>query len=243
MLQTITSNESYIFLAVFAVLALVALIYLLSPMSSLLDEISTRGAELRTRMRELLSQRGYSDGSKTHLLVGYVAIALDHHAAIWLLMERKLTGSAWALVRPVVECWIRALWINGLANEQQIEQARLDKLRFPPMREMYDAIKPVYSQTDTREDIDKLFQYVGRLWEVLSSYTHPGGRQIDRRLTGYTDTEIAQTFNLPTMVMMLLMRGFFLSMGHQRDADETYTLLTQYFAEFNERLSNPKKGQ
>lgn len=33
MLQTITSSESYIFLAVFAVLALVALIYLLSPMS------------------------------------------------------------------------------------------------------------------------------------------------------------------------------------------------------------------
>jgi hypothetical protein len=33
MLQTITSSESYIFLAVFAALALVALIYLLSPMS------------------------------------------------------------------------------------------------------------------------------------------------------------------------------------------------------------------
>jgi len=32
MLQTMTSNESYIFLAVFAALALVALIYLLSPM-------------------------------------------------------------------------------------------------------------------------------------------------------------------------------------------------------------------
>jgi hypothetical protein len=26
-------------------------------------------------------------------------------------------------------------------------------------------------------------------------------------------------------------------MGYQRDADEAYTLLTQYFAEFNERLS------
>src|SRR5437870_9581769 len=33
MLQTMTSNESYTFLAVFAALALVALIYLLSPMS------------------------------------------------------------------------------------------------------------------------------------------------------------------------------------------------------------------
>jgi hypothetical protein len=57
MLETITNSESYIFLAVFALLALVALIYLLSPMS-LLDDLITRGAEIRTRMRELLSQRG-----------------------------------------------------------------------------------------------------------------------------------------------------------------------------------------
>ncbi len=35
---------------------------------------------------------------------------------------------------------------------------------------------------------------------------------------------------------MLLMRVFFMSMRDQRDADETHTLLMQYFAEFNERL-------
>lgn len=229
-------------MAVFALLALVALIYLLSPMS-LLDDIRTRGAELRTRMRELLSQRGYSGGVKTRLLVGYVDIALEHHEAIWLLMEHKLTGSALALVRPVVDCWLRALWINGIATEQQIEEARLDKLPFPRMVRMLNEIKPVYSQSDTVEDIDKLFQYVERLWRRLSSYTHAGGYQIDRRFSGdqvkpnYTDTELAQAFNLPTMVMMLLMRAFFLSMGHQRDADETYTLLTRYFTEFDERLN------
>jgi hypothetical protein len=36
------------------------------------------------------------------------------------------------------------------------------------------------------------------------------------------------------------MRAFFMSMGDQRDGDETHTLLVQYFAEFNERLN---KGQ
>jgi uncharacterized protein DUF6988 len=214
-----------------------------SKIVSLLDDISARGAELRTRMRELLLQRGYSGGIKTRVLAGYVDIALEHHAAIWLLMERKLTGSALALVRPVFDCWIRALWINAIADEQQIEQAGNDELKFPPMRQMYDAIKPVYSQSDTREDIDKLFQYVERLWRILSSYTHSGGRQLARRFTGdqvkpnYTELELAQAFNLPTMALMLLMRAFFMSMGDQRDADETSTLVTQYFAEFNERLN------
>jgi hypothetical protein len=176
------------------------------------------------------------------VLAGYVDIALEHHEAIWLLMERKLTGSAFALVRPVFDCWIRALWINAIATEQQIEQAGHDKLKFPPMRQMYDAIKPVYS-SDTREEIDKLFHYIERLWIVLSSYTHSGGRQLARRFTGdqikpsYPDRELAQAFNLPTLALMLLVRTFFMSMGDQRDADETSTLFTQYVAEFNERLS------
>jgi hypothetical protein len=237
------SNESYIFLAVLAALALVALVYLLSPPMSLLEDIAVRGAEIRRRMRELLSQRAYSGTIKTRLLAGYVDIALEHHEAIWLLMERKLTGSALALARPVLDCWIRALWINAIATDQEIELASRDKFTFPRMREMYDKIKPVYSQADTREDIDELFQYVERLWKILSSYTHSGGRQVARRFTrdqvkpSYTDIELAQAFNLPTMVILLLMRAFFMSMGDQRDADETQTLATQYFAEFNERLN------
>ena len=240
--RSMTSSESYIFLAVFAALALVALIHLLSPMS-LLDDITARGAELRTRMRELLSQRGYSGGIKTRVLAGYVDIALEHHEAIWLLMERKLTGSALALVRPVFDCWIRALWINAIATEHQIEQAAHDELKFPRMQDMYDDIKPVYSESNTREEINELFQYIERLWKVLSSYMHSGGRQLARRFTGdqvkpsYTDRELAQALNLPTLALMLLMRAFFMSMGDQRDADETYTLFMQYVAEFNERLN------
>ena len=175
-------------------------------------------------------------------LAGYVDIALEHHEAIWLLKERKLTGSAFALARPVFDCWLRALWINAIATEQQIEQASRDALKFPPMRQMRAEIKPVYSTSHTIEDVDRLFQFLESLWKILSNYTHSGGRQLARRFTGdqvkpsYTDREIAQALNLPTMALMLLMRAFFMSMGDQRDADETHTLLMQYFAEFNERL-------
>src|SRR5215470_11688207 len=100
------SSESYIFLAVFGALALVALIYLLSPMS-LPDEIAVRGAEIRTRLRELLERHEYlGDTTKTVMVIGYVDLAFEHHNAIWLLMERKLTGSALALVRPVIDAWL-----------------------------------------------------------------------------------------------------------------------------------------
>jgi hypothetical protein len=149
------------------------------------------------------------------------------------------------MVRPVYDCWLRALWINEIASEQQIEQAARDELRFPPMQKMQVDIKPAYFSVPASE-VDGFIQYLESVWRILSSYTHSGGRQLARRFTGdqvkpsYTDREIAQALNLPTMALMLLMRVFFMSMGDQRDADETHTLLTQYFAEFNERLERGK---
>jgi hypothetical protein len=75
----------------------------------------------RTRLRELQPNRAYPSDDKTAWLVGSVEIALEHHKAIWLLIERRLTGSAFALVRPLIDTVVRALWINALATEQQIE--------------------------------------------------------------------------------------------------------------------------
>src|SRR5215472_9085597 len=123
-----TSNESYIFLAVFAALALVALIYLLSPkVSTLVEDITKRGAEFRERVDALLRRHDYHDAdTKTFIVVGYVLIALQHHRAIWLLKDAELYGSGFALVRPMFDAWLRALWINAIATPKEIEEASHD---------------------------------------------------------------------------------------------------------------------
>jgi len=156
-----TSSESYIFLAVFAVLALVALIYLLSPMS-LLEDITTRGAEIRTRLRELLPDKYPAADTKTILLRAYVDIALEHHAAIWLLTDRKLNGSAFALVRPVYDTTLRALWTNKVATEQQMEKALEDELGFP-LEKICAEIKEGYFSGRPAEEVelfDRILQFV-----------------------------------------------------------------------------------
>jgi hypothetical protein len=95
MLRTITGSESYIILSVVTLLALVALIYLLSPMS-LLDDITTRGAEIRTRLRELVGhRRQYPGNIKNKVLAAYVDLSLEHHEAIWLLTVSGLHGLRW----------------------------------------------------------------------------------------------------------------------------------------------------
>ena len=257
------SNESYIFLAVFAALALVALIYLLSPkVSTLVEDITTRGAELRERMDKLLRRHDYPiPDTKNVMVIGYVIIAIQHHRAIWLLKEAALYGSAFALIRPVFDAWLRALWINAIATPEEIEEASHDRLRWRSVDQMLAEIRPVYfghAQKDAEfADIaDKLFYFLtGRksedrtgprnasLWDALNSYTHPGARQLARLFTGaevkqsYSEWDIAQGLNLATVALILLMGPFFISMGKQAEADEVHTLGMQYLTEFNQRLS------
>ena len=241
---------------VFILVACVAVIIVLWRMSNqadikLLEDLTACGAELRTCVRELLHRHEYLGDTKTVMVVGYVDLAFEHHKAIWLLKDCQLYGAAFALVGPVFDAWLRALWINSIATGKEIEQASHDKLRFPPMDRMLANIKQGYFGHAEQDAafaavVDRFFQFLTPLWRVLSGYTHPGTRQLARRFTGaqvkasYTHSEIAQALNLATMALMLLMRAFFVSMGKQAEADEVEALLMQYFAEFNERLN---KGQ
>jgi hypothetical protein len=251
MLQTITSSESYIILAVFAVLALVALIYLLSPPMNLLEDITIRGAEIRTRLRELLPRHKYrGEDTKNVVLAAYVDIALEHHKAIWLLSESGLNGSALALVRPILDAYFRALWVNKVASAEEIEQVWRDdpklKLHISKMRA---AIQKAYFQTcEPSEDAEvaeraaRGFQLLEDRWTTLSSYVHSGGLQLGRRFTAdqvkpnYGEAEIVQVLDLTTRVLMMLLRVFFASMGHFQETEEIKTMRQQYNADFVQRL-------
>jgi hypothetical protein len=209
---------------------------------SLLDDITARGAEVRTRLCELQPNRAYPSDHKTVWLLGSVEIALEHHQSIWLLIERKLTGSAFALLRPLIDTVLRAHWINAVATEQQIEQASDDKDVFPKMSDMRDAVIQAYNA-------DRFFRPLLSEWAAMCSYTHSGAQQIARRFTNgdvkpsYTDGEIAEVLYAATFALLLLMRTFFMSVGNQQaEADEVEALHAQFINEFIERLHAAAKA-
>jgi len=246
MLQTITSSESYIILAVFAVLALVALIYLLSPPSpmSLLDDIIARGAQIRERLRQLVLRQEYPSDTKSLLLAAYVDIALEHHEAIWLLTERKLNGSALAMVRPVFDTMYRALWINRVATDQQIERAIDDKVGFD-IDKILDQIKEGYFSGRPADEVElfsNILQVLREAWGPMCSFAHSGALPIRRRFTGnelkpnYDDAAVVEALNLVTLALLLLLHMFFVSMNCQKEDEETQRLVRQYSVDFADRL-------
>jgi hypothetical protein len=141
---------------------------------SLLDDISNRGAEIRAQLVKLVLPHDYPGDVKSPMLLAYVDIALEHHTAIWLLRASELTGSAFALVRLVFDTMLRALWINAVATERQIEQASRDELNFPPMSQMRDDIKQSYfGESEKPEDVelvDTFFQAIKEAWRIMCSY-------------------------------------------------------------------------
>ena len=212
---------------------------------SLLDEITARGAEIRERLRQLFHRYEYPQDTKTFLLRAYVDIALEHHDAIWLLAKCKLNGSAFAMVRPVFDTMLRALWINKVATEQQIEQAIQDELGFP-IEKICKEIKRDYFSDRPQEEaelFDKILQLIVKdAWGPMCSYTHSGALPIHRRYTrdelkpNYPDAAIAEALNLATTALLLLLHMFFVSMNCPKEDEETQRLLRHCSADFGERL-------
>jgi len=75
----------------------------------------------------------YPGNTKNLVLMVYVNIGLEHHAAIWPLSNSKLHGSAFLMVRLIFDVMLRAYRINRVATEQQLEEASHDQLKFPRM--------------------------------------------------------------------------------------------------------------
>jgi hypothetical protein len=209
---------------------------------SLLDEISTCGAQIRERLRQLFRSHKYPRDTRSLLLQAYVDIALEHHDAIWLLAKCRLNGSAFAMVRLVFDTMFRALWINKVATNQQIEQALDDKLGFD-INKILDQIKEGYFSDRPAEEaelFDSFLQRIKEVWGPMCSYTHSGALQLARRFTGdelepdYSEGAIAEALNLVTVALLLLLHTFFVSMKCPNEAEETGTMLLQW--DFGARL-------
>jgi hypothetical protein len=185
---------------------------------SLFDDTMASGAAIQGLLWDLLERHLYPDDERSVWVAGCMVVALEHHEAISLLIKRQLTGSAFALVRPLVDSVMRSLWINKVASDDQVKRARDDdKYVFPPMPQMCEAVRTAYGD-------DKFFQFTSA-WDAMHSYTHSGARQIAGRYTGtdlkpsYTEGAKIQALNLTNNGVLFLATKFFESTGHQLEAD------------------------
>jgi hypothetical protein len=212
---------------------------------SLLDDITARGAEIRTRLREFLARHTYTTDTRTVLVIGAADQALEHHEAVWRLRESKLNGSAVAMIRLVYDAMFRSLWFNAAADDEQVEQASTDDLDWRRISVRND-IKRVYFGTvedpQKAAELDKIFGK--EVWKILSDYTHSGARQLARRFSfdevkpSYTEHELAQALSAATEALLFCSALLLKSLNLHEEFEDTITMRNRYHAEFDERLQS-----
>jgi len=204
---------------------------------SLLDEITVRGAEIRTRLRKLLPRHATGD-TKTDWLIASMDIALEHHEAVERLVKTNLNGSAFSVVRMVFDTYLRSLWLNAYATDARMKQACRDKLEWPNNWKMRDEIKQAYyDESCSVEEAarhDKFFQFLNDVWPIMCDYTHSGSRQIARRFTDdelkpdYSEGAVAEAVNLTNIAVLMMTGALFVRIGPKEKAEEIASMLADY---------------
>jgi Family of unknown function (DUF6988) len=186
-----------------------------------------RANTMRNQVKEILSKPRFDADERTNVAAAFVMQAVEHHESITLLVSKKFVGSAFALLRPLMECWVRGAWVMLCANEDQFRRVTAED-RWPKFNEMVTA-------NDARTGLTDLtvFQDMkDRAYEALNSYTHTGMLQLGRRFNAagepepsYSDKEQCLLCRYATSMVLLLVRPFLEVHGHHEAAVEIDKLM------------------
>lgn len=168
-------------------------------------------------IKTVITPLAYPDDEWSTTVAAFIDLAFEHQAAIILLIRSKMFGSAFALLRSVVEIVVRGVWIAACATPAQITKFR-DKdeidLTFGAMAKAIDAICGIAYFDDLKT----------KSWEALNSYAHSGMLQLGRRYTGYKlipsykDEEKIEVIRTVTTMLLLIVRPFLAKHGHNNEA-------------------------
>lgn len=196
-------------------------------MADVKSEIA-KAHEFREHVRTLISDE-YGDDTRTTLLLGFTDQIFEHHEAILVLLERHLTGSAFALVRSLIEAFFKVQWAAACAEDADVKKiATKRRFEFPGTEDMVKAI-------DEKLETDGFFlNFKKNAWTAMNSYTHTGLLQLSRRFFGrrveprYAETECIEVIHVTTTAILLLGRFFTVRTHREAEAQKAEELMNEY---------------
>ena len=115
-----------------------------------------------------------SDTDEKILVAAFFSLSLEHHGAILhLIREGQFDGSAFALVRPLIDAAYRAHWIYACAKPEIV-------LRIKKGEDVYPGLPNMASEIEKRSDAGGIFATIGPYLRALHGYTHGGLEQLGR---------------------------------------------------------------
>jgi hypothetical protein len=153
--------------------------------------------------RELVHGQVLPATSKIRASAGALGIAQEHHRGILLLLSSSVYASAFALVRPLFEAYVRGEWLGLCASETQVDRFLLDK-ELPSFQVLVDAVESIEGF-----DSKRLSGIKQTRWAALCGYTHTGGIHVQRWQTeesiesNYSCAEVLEVLHFAELVLAL----------------------------------------
>jgi Family of unknown function (DUF6988) len=154
-------------------------------------------------LEPIVISKKYTDGERDTLLLAYWELLSDFHRWVHALLQNQFFGSAFALVRPIVENMVRA-HIAVMGTAEEVKRLRDDtyKVNF----------KEIGTKIDAAFGLNHLMENFlnERTREVLHSYTHGGLQQLGRRFRegevrpNYKDGAIIETIRVATSALFMM---------------------------------------
>ncbi|ELP2675625.1 hypothetical protein R1U57_004522 [Vibrio parahaemolyticus] len=122
-------------------------------------------------LKSLTSKLTVKADDRNRLALALMYSSNEHCCSIYELCGKNIPASAFALLRPQLEAYIRGLWVANCASIDEINGIYGGK-EFPTKNVMLTAI------TKLEEFNDGVLQdKVNQMWKTLCDFTHGGGVQ------------------------------------------------------------------
>jgi hypothetical protein len=147
-----------------------------------------------------------TDTDEKTIIVALFSLVVEHHGAILTLLKTgRFDGSAFALVRPLIDAVFRAFWVHFCAKPEHLTAIREGESPYPGLPNMAD-------------EVEKHMNYTGGLFtalkphiKALHGYTHGGLEQLGRRFNAsgnvqpnYAAGEKLEAVNSTTAYLVML---------------------------------------
>lgn len=143
-----------------------------------------------------LSKLKFQSSPKTRITLALLYLSFSHQKSIHFLIESKNYSSAFALLRPQFEAFVRGVWYQTCATDQEIE-GFLEGNEPPKFKRLSKDI-----DTKIGLNIDAFGDFNKEHWGHLCDLTHGGFQQVFNLSS--SEGVIKQNFDLDSVKYMLI---------------------------------------
>jgi hypothetical protein len=143
----------------------------------------------------LIDGRTFETSNRSRVGVGLLHLAMEHHKGIHTLVDLGVLGSAFALLRPQIEAFVRGAWYFHCATDIQIakfvaggEPPSFSQMNRDLQQQVLGFEKPI-DDSITKDG-----------WRALCDFTHGGSLQVKGRIT---QEEVTHRFKVNDIVGLL----------------------------------------